>query len=153
MIAYFFPPEGNAGAHRPLRFIRYLPSMGWHPAVITLQTGSYERYDPALLSRIPADVRVIRARNADPWRAIQAQRQFLARKRTDGSPDTILKIRSSERSRVRSVIREIVRTAEACLYHPDPEMGWIGEAVDAGLRYCAQERPEVIWATAPPIQP
>jgi hypothetical protein len=41
--------------------------------------------------------------------------------------------------------------AEACLYHPDPERGWISGAVKAGLRYCAQERPAVIWATAGPV--
>src|SRR6516164_4065272 len=69
MIAYNFPPEGNAGAHRPLRFVRHLPLMGWQPVVVTLATELYERYDPSLLTQVPAEVEVIRVRSRDPWLA------------------------------------------------------------------------------------
>jgi hypothetical protein len=36
MIAYFFPPEGNVGSYRPLRFARHLPFFGWQPTVISI---------------------------------------------------------------------------------------------------------------------
>src|SRR5687768_9418694 len=35
MIAYFFPPEGNAGVYRPLRFVRQLSKIGWSTAVVS----------------------------------------------------------------------------------------------------------------------
>src|SRR5258708_37713426 len=71
MIAYHFPPEGNAGAHRPLRFVRHLPSKGWQPTVITAATDFYERYDSKLLDSVPLEVTVIRVRNPDPWQRFQ----------------------------------------------------------------------------------
>ena len=66
MIAYHFPPEGNAGSYRPLRFVRHLTAQDWQPTVITLKTDFYERYDPSLLSLVPNDVDVIRVANRDP---------------------------------------------------------------------------------------
>ena len=74
MIAYDFPPEGNAGAFRPLRFVRHLPSVDWQPTVMTTETDFYERYDPSLLSLVPRDIEIIRVRNHDPWQAFRAKR-------------------------------------------------------------------------------
>jgi len=56
MIAYNFPPEGNAGTYRPLRFVGHLLSIGWQPTVITLETDFYERYDSSLLSLVPEGI-------------------------------------------------------------------------------------------------
>src|SRR5438093_6585684 len=74
MIAYNFPPEGSAGAYRPLRFVRHLPSFGWLPIVISLATDVYGRYDPSLLDMVPRDTEVIRVRNPDLWNALQQKR-------------------------------------------------------------------------------
>src|SRR5437879_11529438 len=74
MIAHAFPPEGVAGVYRPLRFVRHMPSLGWQPTVITLDAGTYERYDPTLLGQVPDDIEVIRVRNGDPWQALLAKR-------------------------------------------------------------------------------
>ncbi len=59
MIAYHFPPEGNAGAtgHFDLSDIY---RSDWQPTVITLKTDFYERYDPSLLSLVPNYIEVIR---------------------------------------------------------------------------------------------
>jgi glycosyltransferase involved in cell wall biosynthesis len=35
LLAYFFPPDGGAGAQRPLKFAKYLPLDGWHVTVLT----------------------------------------------------------------------------------------------------------------------
>jgi len=48
VMIYGFPPEGSAGVYRPLRFVRHLPSFGWHPTVITVDAKSYETYDSSL---------------------------------------------------------------------------------------------------------
>ena len=152
MIAYFFPPEGNAGAFRPLRFVRHLPSRGWQPTVLTLDTDSFERYDPTLLSQVPSEVEVIRVRNRDPWQALQARRERRMHKRiAHATPETVAQIRSAHFRPVRSFIRQLVRTVETWSYHPDAAMGWIRPAVKAAVRLCAEKRPDVIWATAGPV--
>ena len=43
MIAYSFPPEGCAGAHRPLRFVRQLARTGWHTTVISADRLRHNR--------------------------------------------------------------------------------------------------------------
>src|SRR6266704_3443371 len=93
MIAYAFPPEGNAGVYRPLRFVRHLPTVGWDPRVIALDTHYYERCDPGLLDLVPSATEVIRVRNRDPWQSIQTRRaQRIQKKLTGASGETVARL-------------------------------------------------------------
>ena len=74
MIAHDFPPEGNAGAYRPLRFARHLLNHDWVPTVVSATPSQYERYDPALLQSVPEEVEVIRIQYSDWWQGFQAWR-------------------------------------------------------------------------------
>jgi glycosyltransferase involved in cell wall biosynthesis len=151
MIAYNFPPEGNAGAHRPLRFVRHLPLMGWQPVVVTLATELYERYDPSLLMQVPAEVEVIRVRSRDPWLAFQERRALRIQKKISNVPaEKAAAMHKAHQSPLRSFLRQAVRKVEACYYHPDSAMGWIRPAVATILELCARRAPNVIWATGGP---
>lgn len=151
MIAYAFPPEGNAGAYRPLRFARYLPKMGWHATIISLETDRYERYDPELLTLVPSTTEVIRVRNRDVWQTVQAWRSRRIHERLSPlSVGSVAKLRPPPRATVRSLLREAVRKAEAWCYHPDTAMGWIRPTVDAAVKACTRRRSKVIWATGAP---
>ena len=151
MVAYSFPPEGHAGAYRPLRFVRHLPNMGWLASVICLDPETYDRYDPGLLALVPDQTEVTRVRGSDPWHAIQARRATHSLQRAEqGTAETEPPIRSTYHRLVRSYIREGVRTAEAWCYHPDMARGWIRPAVDAIVKLCTRKRPSVIWATGAP---
>src|SRR5262245_51253193 len=91
MIAYFFPPEGNAGVYRPLRFVRHLPAMGWRASVISLDTDYYERYDPGLLDLVPSATEITRVPCRDPWQSIQARRaQRIQQKLIGTSVETVV---------------------------------------------------------------
>ena len=62
IIAYHFPPQaGSSGLLRSLKYCRYLPQFGWHPAVLTPHTRAYERIDEKSLNSIPKGVPVIRS--------------------------------------------------------------------------------------------
>jgi glycosyltransferase involved in cell wall biosynthesis len=62
IIAYHFPPQaGSSGLLRSLKYCRYLPTFGWHPAVLTPHTRAYEKIDDKSLDSIPKDVPVVRA--------------------------------------------------------------------------------------------
>ena len=62
IIAYHFPPQaGSSGLLRSLKYCRYLPKFGWHPAVLTPHTRAYERIDEKSLNSIPKGVPVIRS--------------------------------------------------------------------------------------------
>lgn len=152
MLAYFFPPEGSAGAYRPLRFLRHLPATDWRVRVISLDTDFYERYDPELLAFVPSDTTVLRVRGRDPWQTIQARRAQRTLEKLANSPaETVAQIGAAHQARLRSRIREFVHTVEAWCYHPDTAMSWVRPTVQAIVRMCAHERPDVIWATAGPV--
>nr|HID59939.1 hypothetical protein [Desulfobacterales bacterium] len=39
MIAYYYPPLGGVGTLRTIKFAKYLPKFGWHPIILTPETG------------------------------------------------------------------------------------------------------------------
>lgn len=152
MIAYNFPPEGNAGAYRPLRFVRQLPNLGWIPMVISAIPSEYERYDPALLKMVPNEIEVIRIKACDLWQAFQSSRsRRIQRHSSSAQKEPIGNRQNGQQSSFRTWLREIVRTTEACWYHPDMAMPWIEAAVEATVRRCQRGPIDVIWATAGPV--
>jgi hypothetical protein len=151
IIAYGFPPEGNAGAYRPLRFARHLPALGWRPRVISLATDVYERYDPKLLSLLPDDTEVVRIRNPDPWNTFQeSRRRRIQRKFSNLPADTVLRIQATHQAPARAFLRETLQTMETWVYHPDKAMGWIRPAVKAVVNLCGRTKSDVLWSTGPP---
>ena len=152
MIAYFFPPEGSAGAYRPTRFVRHLPTKGWAPTVICADPYSYERYDPDLLGSVPSETEIIRVRGHDLWQALQTWRgKRIRQKLVAASAEVANQILARQYKPFRSRIREAVRTLEAWYYQPDIARPWIHPAVQATVKLCARKHPDVIWATAGPI--
>jgi glycosyltransferase involved in cell wall biosynthesis len=152
MIAHHFPPEGAAGVHRPLRFVRHLPKVGWRPVVVSCEKPTYERYDPGLLALVPPETEICRVRAWDPWQALQATRAKRGEKRGAGSTSASGKeLRAGVETRPRALLREVVRNVEAWCYHPDMAMPWIGPAVRETVRLCARTGAGVIWATAGPV--
>jgi hypothetical protein len=152
MIAYSFPPEGNAGSYRPLRYVRNLGAMGWCAKVISADKASYERYDPALLDSVPEETEIIRVRSRDPWELLQAKRKRrINNKPSLHSADHSWQINTAQASPIRSLARQCVRKLEAWCYHPDQAMPWIWPATQAALKLYDRERPDVTWATAGPV--
>ncbi|MGE0039639.1 MAG: glycosyltransferase [Vicinamibacterales bacterium] len=63
MISPHFPPDQTAGAHRVRVLAPYLEAMGWRPTVLTVDPRDYEgQLDEELVSRLPADLDVVRCR-------------------------------------------------------------------------------------------
>ena len=152
MIAYYFPPEGNAAVYRPMRFLKELVKMGWRVTVISSEPYRYERYDPALLEQIPPSTQVVRAKGRDPWRAFQSRRGTQTQKKIVGlSMEEVRQAVAIHHSQWRSRLRELVRIAESWVYRPDMAMPWIRPAVRASMDLCQRNRPNVIWATIGPL--
>jgi glycosyltransferase involved in cell wall biosynthesis len=151
MIAYYFPPEGNAGSYRPLRFVRQLPYFGWIPAVVSAMPTQYERYDPALLKLVPKEVEVIRVRANDLWQTFQAWRSRQQKDLFNTQQGSFVNLENRYQNGFRTWLREKIRTAEARWYHPDMAMPWIDPAVAATVKWCQRNAIDLIWATAGPI--
>ena len=151
MVAYDFPPEGNAGAYRPLRFVRHLGKLGWRLSVVSCTPARYERYDPKLVSSVPPEVDVRRVSFRDPWQELQAIRVRRAA-RSESREETIAtQSQSAHQAPYRIFLRRVVRKVEASCYHPDMAMPWIRPAVKTVVEACDRVRASVIWTTAGPV--
>jgi len=50
-----------------LKFVKYLPSFGWKPIVLTVENGDFPARDESLLQEIPPDVKVYRTKIFEPY--------------------------------------------------------------------------------------
>jgi glycosyltransferase involved in cell wall biosynthesis len=151
MVAHDFPPEGNAGAYRPLRFVRHLLVHKWMPTVVSAIPSQYERYDPELLASIPGNVEVIRIRYCDMWQALQSWRSKRTPVTLSHDEQKVDGLTANRQRSLRPRLREIVRTIEAWWYHPDMASPWLKPAVEATTQVSIRKRASVIWATAGPV--
>jgi glycosyltransferase involved in cell wall biosynthesis len=163
MITYAFPPAAYVGAHRTLKYCKYLPSHGWLPVVLTIDSRHVAHLDPALCDQIPAGVKVHRTRDLDPAKwldAIANARERAGRRETKPAGpgeeaaqprprDSRLRVRAEDllgrwMSRARQSVRR--RLTES----PDSHVFWMPFALLAGARILLRQRIDVIYCSAPP---
>lgn len=64
-ILYFFPPMGGSGVQRTLKFVKYMPQLGYNPIVATIKAGHNFAYDETLLKEVPKSVVVYRSNSGE----------------------------------------------------------------------------------------
>jgi glycosyltransferase involved in cell wall biosynthesis len=131
VIAYYFPPMGLSGVQRTAKFVKYLPSFGWHPTVLTVEPTGYLARDESLLAELdqPA-VAIDRTPAAGPGRL------FATRE--------IVKL-PSERT------RKFLSRVSDTIFIPDNKVGWKRRAVARALELHERTPFDLIFATAPPF--
>jgi peptidoglycan/xylan/chitin deacetylase (PgdA/CDA1 family)/glycosyltransferase involved in cell wall biosynthesis len=77
MVAFHFPPQaGSSGILRTLNFIKHLPRHHWEPSVLAVTPGAFEECRDDLVSDIPPQVNVIRARALDAARHLSIKGKY-----------------------------------------------------------------------------
>lgn len=72
LLAYYYPPIGGAGVQRGVKFLRYLPELGYDATVLTGPGSTRGRLAPAdetLLADVPRHTGVVRVEGPEPPRA------------------------------------------------------------------------------------
>jgi glycosyltransferase involved in cell wall biosynthesis len=70
-VAYFFPPYGGGGVQRSIKFVRYLPDLGYRPIVLTRPLNASVLHAPpdgSLQASVSDDVDVLRVPGPEPAR-------------------------------------------------------------------------------------
>ncbi|MCC7339209.1 MAG: glycosyltransferase [Pirellulaceae bacterium] len=131
LISYAFPPTGGAGVQRVTKFIKFLPSYGWRPTVLTACNPSVPVQDRDLLADVSSDVAIIRSRTWEPGYGVK--------KRLADAPHKRFSVRLLLRSLAMSVLQ------------PDPQILWNATAYRAASRQLSQVAHDAILVTAPPF--
>ncbi|WP_119069584.1 glycosyltransferase [Aggregatilinea lenta] len=143
MIAYVFPPFFSVGGSiRVVKFIKYLPGLGWLPRVLTIDDR--HEYDTqrkqgseTLFPDIPDEVMIYRTSAGEP------SVEFLERGR-----------HAREKSKIAALaintLRGMRNFARKYLLMPDEYLAWLPIAVRSGRNVIRRDNIDVIFATVPP---
>jgi glycosyltransferase involved in cell wall biosynthesis len=145
VVAYFFPPLGGAGVHRPVAWSRFLPERGWDVTVLASAPGGYFVDDETLLRTVPPETEVLRV--AAPT-AVALWRRHLGPPLlgvVNADPDD-LRRPSSGRIRRDDALRWFARLA----FVPDSYRAWVGPAARAGRARIAKGDIDVVLSSSPP---
>jgi len=126
IIAYLFPPIGGSGSLRPIKLVKYLPSFGWKPIILTVKNpDGYYAWDPDLLEDLPQSASVIRT--------------------------PMIRARWFYRAMNPLRIRKIDLLIKRYLIHPDEQIGWIPYARRAAIEISQKQCLTAIYSTSGPI--
>lgn len=143
MLARSFPPFRTVGGSiRIVKFIKYLPALGWQPSILTIDDQkeyetTYRMGSESLFSEIPGDVRVYRTPAAEPSRDYLEKED--AFRRQNWLAASLVKLWGGSR-------RWILRN----LFLPDRYLAWLPVALRRGREIVKREKIDVIFATCPP---
>ena len=135
MIAYYYPPMGDGGVFRSLKFSRYLPELGWTPTVICGDASDYWVRDESLMSQIPDSVDVY------PLRGLTGLGML---RRLRGGKGL------NQEGRRSSSAYGILRRLSDLVLFPDSYAGWAGPALRKGRELLKRGDIDVIYSTGPP---
>lgn len=140
VISYPFPPVGGAGVQRVTKFVKYLPEHGWMPSVLTVANPSVPALDQSLLSDVPPEVIVRRAKTLEPGYAAKAAVSGISNRGGD-----------KPLGRLKTATKDLAhRLAKLCL-QPDPQILWMPGALREGHRLLDDFPHDAIFASGPPF--
>ncbi len=125
VLAYYFPPLGGTGVVRTLKFVKYLPALGWSPTVVA-PDPRWLRYpkDATLIGEIPPEVTAVRTPSLDPnwlYKGLYGLR-----------------------------LNRAVRWLNTDVFRPDPMIGWLPFAKRAIERLMEREQFDAVYTSSPP---
>ena len=143
MIAHVFPPFSPVGhSIRVVKFIKYLPALGWMPVVLTINDQKEYEYthkvgSETLLLEIHPQVKIYRTAAGEPsMKFLEKEKEF---GRRNWLAAVIVKVLSGAR---RWVFRN--------LFLPDRNVAWLPFALRRGRQIVRSEEIDVIFATCTP---
>jgi glycosyltransferase involved in cell wall biosynthesis len=143
IITYYWPPSGGSGVQRWLKFVKYLPSVGWQPFVFTPENPSFQIKDESLLKDVPDEAEVIHFPIWEPYAAFEKISGLVGSKK---NPDAV----SSPATANDSFFKKLSTWIRGNLLIPDPRRFWIRPSVKFLSGFLEANDIKVIITTGPP---
>jgi len=129
IVSYYAPPVGMAGVMRVTKLAKFLPRFNWQPIILTTKPIAYYHYDFGLLDDLK-DIKIYRSETLD-----LARLSYLLK-----LPRPAVKASTGKLSLITNF-----------LFFPDAKSPWIRFAYNLGKKIIETEKPDVIFASAPPF--
>ena len=140
IITYYWPPSGGAGVQRWLKFVKYLPSEGIEPIVLTVDPhfAAYPVIDKSFGKDIQSELKVYRTQATDYYKFYSIFQK--GKKAPQGG---IPSVQKSFKSKLSLALRNH-------LFVPDPRIGWNKYAFKKAEDIIRAEGVEIVITTSPP---
>jgi len=143
MLAYVFPPFFSVGGSiRIVKFIKYLPALGWLPVVLTIDDS--REYDTqrkqgseVLLKEISSQVKIYRTTAGEPTV------EFLEKGRS-------LRRKNRFAAILINLLRDVRKWARRTFLLPDENILWLPFGLKTGKTIVQKEGIDIIFVTCPP---
>jgi len=141
IITYYWTPSGGSGVQRWLKFVKYLPSFGWQPVVLTVdeKKANYPQIDTSLEAEVPTSVQVERT---DSFEILNWYKKTSVEKNV---PFGNLKDK-----KYNSFFQKLSRFIRGNFLLPDPRRGWNKYAYKKACKLIEKEDINYIVTTSPP---
>ena len=140
IISYYWPPSGGSGVQRWLKFVKYLPQLGWTPYVFTPENPSFPVRDESLLKDVPDEAEVIHFPIWEPY--------DLFYKITGKAPNPSAGIDLPTSNQ--STLKKIATWLRGNLLIPDPRRFWVSPSVKFLQGFLKENKIDNIVTTGPP---
>lgn len=134
VISYYFPPAGNVGVQRTVRFVKCLREFGWEPIVLTAGDAVVDSLQPDFMDQLPQDIKVYRTPSFERLNCGYSVR--------DG------KLRDGKH---RNLVWQFARQCWKACAVPDEKVGWMPFAVRRGASLIEEQRIDAIYVTGKPF--
>jgi glycosyltransferase involved in cell wall biosynthesis len=143
IITYYWPPSGGSGVQRWLKFVKYLPQLGWEPHVFTPENPSFAIKDESLLKDVPDEAEIIRFPIWEPYDLFFNFARLFGKSRTHRPTDLATGPNKTFFQRVTSWIR-------GNFFIPDPRVFWVRPSFDFLNEYLNENNIRTVITTGPP---
>jgi len=138
MIVNEFPPTGESGVQRPLKFVKYLSRMNWETHIITPNKPPKNVIDKTLVQEIPSDAKIYETRSL----GIKGK-----------SIDTIEEIRFNLNKNVnplKRIVWNLLKLLNDIIFPLDKQIGWVPFALFRAIKVINRYNIRNVYITAFP---
>ncbi|MDY0319963.1 MAG: glycosyltransferase [Candidatus Cloacimonadaceae bacterium] len=139
MIVNEFPPTGESGVQRPLKFLKYLDRAGWECWIVTPRKPTKNVLDQSLCEDIPPNAHIIRTHN---WGL------------TASATDLVADIRAktaTKKSPAKRLMWKAIKLVNDILFPVDKQIGWTPFALLASIRVIRKQKIRNVYITGFPF--
>lgn len=141
VITYYWPPSGDSGVQRWVKFTKYLSQMGIEPVIYTPENPDVRATDYSLEDDIPVNVKVIKRHITEFYWIYR----LLRGKKVSDKPE-VNPINGGQKS----FMQKLMLFLRANLFIPDPRVTWLSPSVKFLKKYLKEHPVDVIVSTGPP---
>lgn len=142
IVVYAWPPAGGPGVQRCLKFVKYLPTLGWEPVILTVKNPEASADDSSLVAQIPKELKIYKTNSIEPF--------TLYKKLTGRKPDEKLETGLLIADGKKSLPERFASWIRLNCFIPDARIGWWPNAITAGKSIIENENIDLIFSSGPP---